>query len=534
MSETKADATAGITGHLLIDGGETVGRDAPFQAVNPKTGGFMEPTFGGGTVQDVAKACILASEAFDQYRETTLEARASFLETIAARLLDLGNALVERACAETGLPRPRIEGERGRTVGQLRLFAAVVREGSFLGVRLDPAQPDRKPLPRADLRLRQIALGPVAVFGASNFPLAFSVAGGDTASALAAGCPVVVKAHPAHPGTSELVGRAIQQAVRDCGLPPGVFALLGGAGTEIGGALVADGNIKAVGFTGSRRGGLALCAIAASRPEPIPVYAEMSSINPLFLLPAALKARGEAIGRDFVASLILGAGQFCTNPGLVLAIEGPDLDVFLRSAAAALEASAATTMLTENIQSAYCKGVEQLAAHRDVTLVARGKATVGPNEAQAGLFVTDLRSFLADERLRDEVFGSASVVVRCPDAASLRTAAEALEGQLTATLQMDEGDTDLARTLLPVLERKAGRLLVNGYPTGVEVGHAMVHGGPFPATSASRTTSVGSLAIERFLRPVCYQDLPAALLPAALRDDNPLGVPRRLDGVLKV
>lgn len=533
MNDLATDHETPVTGRLLIGGADVEGRDPSFQAVNPKTGEPIGPAFGGGTAADVASACRLAAEAFDRYRETAPEARATLLEAIATRILALGDALVERACAETGLPRPRIEGERGRTVGQLRLFAAVLREGGFLGVRIDRAQPDRKPLPRSDIRLRMVALGPVAVFGASNFPLAFSVAGGDTASALAAGCPVVVKAHPAHPGTSELVGRAVQAAVKDCGLPDGVFALVGGAGTAVGAALVADPHIKAVGFTGSRRGGLALVAIAAARAEPIPVYAEMSSINPVFLLPAALKARGEAIGRDFAASLTMGAGQFCTNPGLVLALDGPDLEPFLRSAAAALEGSAALTMLTEAIHGAYTKGVETLEAHRDVTAVARGKAEVGPNEARAGLFVTDAVHFLADKALRDEVFGSSSVVVRCPDAAALHAVAEALEGQLTATLQMDEGDHDRARALLPVLERKVGRILVNGFPTGVEVGHAMVHGGPFPATSDSRTTSVGSLAIERFLRPVCYQDMPGALLPAALRDGNPLGLPRRIEGALE-
>ncbi len=527
-----ADRSSAITGHLLIGGQAVAGSDAPLHAVNPKTGDKLQPAFGGGTTADVAKACALAEAAFATYRETTLADRATFLEAIATQILEVGDALIERACAETGLPRPRIEGERGRTVGQLRLFAAVVREASWLGARIDRAQPDRKPMPRADIRQRMIALGPVAVFGASNFPLAFSVAGGDTASALAAGCPVVVKSHPAHPGTSELVGRAIQAAVKACGLPDGVFALVGGAGTAIGGALVADPRIKAVGFTGSRRGGLALMKIAAERPEPIPVYAEMSSINPLFLLPAALKIRGEAIGRDFVASLMMGAGQFCTNPGLVLAIGGPDLDAFLTSASAALRDSAALTMLTSGIQSAYTTGVDRLAKHADVTTVARGKAEAGPTECQGGLFATNLDRFLADADLRDEVFGGASLVVRCKDEAALRQAATALEGQLTATLQMDEPDTELARSLLPILETKAGRILVNGYPTGVEVGHAMVHGGPFPATSDSRTTSVGSRAIERYLRPVCYQDLPAALLPTSLRDGNPLAIPRRIEGVL--
>ena len=521
-----------LTGAPLLDGTAVEGRSAAFRAVDPKTGQEMAPGFAEGTAEDVATACRLADEAFEAFRTTTLDRRAAFLEAIASRILGLGDALIERACAESGLPRPRLEGERGRTVGQLRMFAGVLREGSFLGARIDRAQPDRKPLARADIRQRKIALGPVAVFGASNFPLAFSVAGGDTASALAAGCPVVAKAHPAHPGTSEMVGRAIQQALADCDLPAGVFALVGGAGTAIGGALVADPRIQAVGFTGSRRGGLALVDIAARRPEPIPVYAEMSSINPLFLLPAALKARGAAIGRDFVGSLTLGAGQFCTNPGLVLAIDGPDLDAFLAAATAALAGSAASTMLTPGIHGAYQAGVERIASHTAVTTIARGKEQVGPYEAQAGLFSTDLDSFLADRHLQDEVFGASAIVVRCPDAAALKRAAAALEGQLTATLQMDAGDHEIARLLLPTLELKAGRILVNGFPTGVEVGHAMVHGGPFPATSDSRTTSVGSLAIERFLRPVCYQDLPEALLPDELKDASPLAIPRRIEGVL--
>ncbi len=530
MTETSSPTAPEITGHLLIGGESLMGGEPPIRAIDPKTGKTLEPAFGGGALQDVAKACRLASEAFDSYRETSLAARATFLETIATEILATGDALIDRACAESGLPRPRIEGERGRTVGQLRLFAAVLRDGGFLDVRIDHAMPDRKPLPRVDLRLRKIALGPVAVFGASNFPLAFSVAGGDTASALAAGCPVVAKAHPAHPGTSELVGRAVQRAVKSCKLPAGVFALIGGAGNEVGTALVSDANIKAVGFTGSRQGGLALARVAASRPEPIPVYAEMSSINPVFLLPAALKARGAEIAKGFVGSLTLGAGQFCTNPGLVLAIEGPDLDGFLQAAKAALIDSAAITMLTPGIHKAYQKGVEQLATHGDVVEIARGKAASGPTEAQAGLFVTDLQCFLRDGRLREEVFGSASVVVRCPDAAALRQAAEGLDGQLTATLQMDEADLATARTLLPVLERKVGRILVNGFPTGVEVSDAMVHGGPFPATSDARTTSVGTLAIDRFLRPVCYQDFPAGLLPDSLAEGNPLGLARRVNG----
>ena len=384
----------------------------------------------------------------------------------------------------------------------------MVRRGEWLDLRIDPALPERKPLPRADLRLRNIGLGPVAVFGASNFPLAFSVAGGDTASALAAGCPVVVKGHPAHPGTGELVGRAIQAAVASSGLPEGVFSLLLGE-IETGSALVADPRIKAVGFTGSRGGGMALVGIAASRPEPIPVYAEMSSSNPVYLLPAALSARADAIGREFIASLTMGAGQFCTNPGLVFGLEGADLDRFLDSAATALKAHEPPPMLTPGIHKAYERGVQALSEHNQVETVARGRVGQGVNQGQGALFATDAQSFMADERLGHEVFGSSSLVVRCPDVDTLVTLSERLEGQLTATLQMEPADTEIARRLIPILERKCGRILANGWPTGVEVGHAMVHGGPFPATSDSRTTSVGSLAIRRFLRPVCYQDLGA-------------------------
>ncbi|CAO3439597.1 aldehyde dehydrogenase (NADP(+)) [Azospirillum doebereinerae] len=524
--------TATITGSMLIGSTALRGGDGDLHAVDPATGERLDPAFGGGGAAEVERACALAWDAFDLYRETGLEQRAAFLEAIAQNILDIGDILIQRAMAESGLPRPRLEGERGRTVGQLRLFAQTVREGSWLDARLDPAQPDRTPLPRADLRQRHIPLGPVAVFGASNFPLAFSVAGGDTASALASGCPVVVKAHSAHPGTSELVGRAVQAAVASCGLPEGVFSLLFGAGNRIGTALVADPRIKAVGFTGSRRGGVALMRVAADRPEPIPVYAEMSSINPVFLMPAALAARADALGRAFVGSLTMGAGQFCTNPGLLLAVDGPDLDRFLASAAEALGSSAALTMLTPGIHAAYDEGVAALAGNASVATLARGVAGSGPNQARAALFAATADAFLADPALQEEVFGSASLVVRCPDLATLRTVAERLEGQLTATLQMDEDDTVAVAALLPVLERKAGRILANGWPTGVEVCHAMVHGGPFPATSDSRSTSVGTAAIKRFLRPVCYQDLPAALLPEALRDGNPLALWRRIDGTL--
>ncbi|MFC0268599.1 aldehyde dehydrogenase (NADP(+)), partial [Kushneria aurantia] len=511
-----------LTGELLIGQHAIKGASEPLHALNPATGETLEPAYGGGTANEVEQACALAWAAFDSYRETGLEERAHFLETIADEIEALGDALIERAVAESGLAQGRLQGERGRTCNQLRLFARVVRDGEWLDVRVDPAMPDRQPMPRTDLRQRHIALGPVAVFGASNFPLAFSVAGGDTASALAAGCPVVVKAHGAHPGTSELVGRAIQRAVAACGLPEGVFSLLYGSGYEVGTALVGDHRIRAGGFTGSRSGGLALWKVAQSRPEPIPFYAEMSSINPVFPLPEALKARGGEMGEGFVGSLNMGAGQFCTNPGLVIAVRGEGLDSFIEGAARALPDANAQTMLTEGIFEAYAGAVERLSGHDQVREIGRGPAGEGPNRCRAGLFATSAQAFVNDPGLRDEVFGASSLIVECTDSEEVRRVAEQLEGQLTATLQMDNDDTEAARALLPTLERKAGRILVNGWPTGVEVCDAMVHGGPFPATSDARTTSVGTAAIKRFLRPVCYQNLPEALRPEALREENPL------------
>ncbi|QCP53583.1 aldehyde dehydrogenase (NADP(+)) [Trinickia violacea] len=522
-----------IAGEMLLGASAVRGVNGTLRAFDPARNQEIEPAFGAGGAADVARACELAAQAFDAFRAAPLETRARLLESIAENILALGDALIERAHLESALPMARLEGERGRTVGQLKLFASLVRDGRWCGAVLDSALPERKPLPRSDLRAQKIGLGPVAVFGASNFPLAFSVAGGDTASALAAGCPVVVKAHPAHLGTSELVGRAIQKAVADSGLPEGVFSLLIGAGNEVGEALVAHPAIKAVGFTGSRRGGLALTGIAARRKEPIPVYAEMSSVNPMFLLPAALAARGETIAQGFVDSLTLGVGQFCTNPGVLIALESAELDRFVDATARGLAQKSAQTMLTAGIAAAYRDGIDVRAQAADVTRVADGAPSDAHCAARAALFRTTAAQFLANEHLQDEIFGPASLIVACRDADELLRVAEHLEGQLTATLQIDREDYALAQRLLPTLERKAGRILANGFPTGVEVSYAMVHGGPFPATSDARTTSVGAMAIERFLRPVCYQDLPAELLPEALRDDNPLGLWRLRDGALE-
>lgn len=521
---------AQLTGQMIIAGSPVRGTGAEIRGFDPATGHPLEPAYRYGDTADVQAATAAAAAAFPAYRATTAERRAQFLEAVAERIEDVAEPLIARAVAESGLPQTRITGEVGRTTGQLRLFAGVLREGSWNGARIDPAQPDRTPHPRPDIRQRSIALGPVAVFSASNFPLAFSVAGGDTASALAAGCPVVVKAHDAHPGTSEIVARAIADAVSASGLPVGTFSMLFGTGEQLGVELVTDPRIKAVGFTGSRTGGIALAAAAAARPEPIPVYAEMSSVNPVFLLEGALRTRGGDLGRAFIGSLTMGAGQFCTNPGLVVAVDGPGLASFVDAAREAISAAPAAPMLTAHIARNYSNGVQSLAGTAE--LIARGQHGGGEICGQAALFGTDAAGFLASGDLQAEVFGASSLIVRCADAAEMAAVAEGIEGQLTATVHADDTDLDAASDLLPLLELKAGRILFNGWPTGVEVCHAMVHGGPFPATTDSRTTSVGARAIERFLRPVAYQGVPKALLPSAIADGNPDGLWRRIDGQL--
>ena len=510
--------TSNITGDLLI-GGQAVSKAerVPY-AVDPDTGDQLGPDFVPADATDVDRAAELAWSAFDAFRLSDPELRARLLDLIADKFEGLGDLLLERAVRETGLTKGRLEAERARTVYQLRLFAKVVRERDYLDLVVDPAQPHRLPLPKPDLRLRQIPLGPVAVFGASNFPFAFSVAGGDTASALAAGCPVIVKGHPAHPGTSELVGREIQAAVSDLGLPEGVFSLLTGA-IEPGTALVKHPRIKAVGFTGSRGGGLALLALAAARPEPIPVYAEMSSINPVFLLPGALATRAVGLAEGYVGSLTLGSGQFCTNPGIVLALDGPDLDQFIATAKTAIEKVAPAPMLTAGIHAAFEKGLSAFLGHSGVKLEARGASGEGVNRTPAAILSTNAATFLGDDTLAHEVFGASSLIIRCANDAEMADVAERLEGQLTATMHLDPSDLLIARHLVPVLERKAGRLLCNGWPTSVEVSPAMVHGGPYPSTSDSRSTSVGTMAIRRFLRPICYQDFPMDLLPQDLKPD---------------
>jgi NADP-dependent aldehyde dehydrogenase len=518
-----------ISGELFI-GFERRATRQTFRAHDPASARPLAPEFSAAGAAEIDAACALAWSALDAYRGLAAERRAVFLEAIARHILAQGEALVRRAHEETALPLNRLEGERTRTVSQLRLLAAELRAGEWLGLRLDPALPQRQPAPRPDLRQRKIPCGPVAIFGASNFPLAFSVAGGDSAAALAAGCPIVVKGHPAHPGTSEWVARAIVAAAAETGMPNGVFSLLNGPDAALGVALVTDARIRAVAFTGSRGGGLALMKAAAARPEPIPVYAEMSSVNPVILLPAALAGRAASLAREFTASLTLGVGQFCTNPGLVLALEGAGLQEFLDVASGAVNAIAPAAMLTPRIHRNYEQDVDRMAGEEAVSLLARGMDSGRPHCGRAALFSVSARSLLANSRLGEEIFGPASLVVRCVDRGELLEVLEHLEGQLTMTLQMDESDHPMAQALLPTLERKAGRLIVNGWPTGVEVCHAIVHGGPFPATSDGRSTSVGTLAIERFLRPVCYQGFPESLLPEPLRDAQIGQWPHRLDG----
>lgn len=522
-----------LSGAHLVGGGEQRSPGATFAAVDPTSGSRLEPDFTEATADDVDRAVRAADDASEPYAALPAEARAAFLRAIAEAILALGDELLERTHAETGLPMARLSGERGRTLQQIAMFASLVEEGSWVEARIDRGDPARQPTPRPDLRRLLVPLGPVAVFGASNFPLAFSVAGGDTVSALAAGCPVVVKAHPAHPGASELVGRAIQQAARATQMPAGVFGLLQGAATGVGQALVAHPLIDAVGFTGSLRGGRALFDLCARRERPIPVYAEMGSSNPVFILPGALRERAQALARGLAASVTLGAGQFCTNPGLALLVDSPDSATFLQALAAELEAAPAGTVVHAGIKSSYESEVSSRSALSGVSVLARaGARGAHPStEARAALLGATAGTFASQAELQAELYGPASLAVRCQDTSELYALARSLPGQLTATVHGTPEDLEQHAGLLVLLRRKAGRLIVNGLPTGVEVGPAMHHGGPYPATTDARATSVGTAAILRFARPVAFQDFPQPLLPPELQDANPRGIWRLVDGV---
>lgn len=527
-----------LTGHSIV-AGQTFTRNTgnshseSFTAMNPATGQPLGPKYASAEEQDIERATLAAEQAFAVYGKLSGKKKATLLREIASGLEQILDVLVERANLETALPVPRLQGEVARTANQLRLYAGVVEEGSWVMARVDRAVPDRMPVPRPDLRSMLKPLGPVVVFGASNFPLAYSVAGGDTASALAAGNPVIVKAHPAHPGTSELVGHVVTECVRAANLPEEVFSLLFDKGIEVGAALVRHPRVKAVGFTGSIAAGRALMDIAAARPDPIPCFAEMGSTNPVFVLPGILRAQREKIAKELFASITLGAGQFCTKPGLVFLPEHEmhGLTDQLRSLAAQ---ASPFTMLTHGIASQFSRALTERANYAAVRTIA-----IAENQAQsqgfaatATLLATDAKTLQANPNLSDEVFGPTSLFVECEDREQTLRAAEALKGHLTASVLGTPEDLDSYRDLIEILERKVGRLICNGYPTGVEVSHAIVHGGPYPATSDGRSTSVGSQAIFRFARPVCYQNFPESTLPDELHNSNPLGIWRMIDGAM--
>jgi NADP-dependent aldehyde dehydrogenase len=492
----------------------------------------LAPDYHEATAEEIDRAVRLASDAFDDFRSRPAEQRVRLLDAIAAEIEKLGDALIERANAETALGVPRLTGERARTANQLRMFARMVEEGSWVQARIDHALPERKPLPRPDLRRMLIPVGPVVSFAASNFPLAISVAGNDTASGLAAGCPIVIKAHPAHPGTTEMVASAVVKAVRETGMPEGTFSVLQGRGHDVGLKMVQHPLVKAVAFTGSLRAGRALFDAANARPEPIPVFAEMGSINPVFVLPGALEQRGRQIAEGLKSSVTLGVGQFCTNPGLVIGVEGDTTRAFLGAVAELISTAEPGTMLYEGIRRAYADGVKAFGDVPGVKVAGRSRTQADPAKTQAApaVFATDVQTYLQTRRLSEELFGPATLVVTGESKSDLERVARSLEGHLTATVHGTPLDLNDYRDLIAILETKVGRLVFNGFPTGIEPCNAVHHGGPYPATTDARTTSIGTTAVERFVRPICYQDFPQDALPAELRDGNPRKIWRLVDG----
>ena len=523
-----------LDGRSLIAGKPAHATAKTFHAVSPSDGARLDPDFHEASASDVDLAMRQADDAFETFRQMPAAARADFLDAIASEIMAAGDALLQRASAESGLPLERFQGERARTCGQFKTFAALIREGSWVDARIDTALPDRQPIPRPDIRRHLVPLGPVVVLGASNFPLAFSTAGGDTASALAAGCPVVVKAHPAHPGTSEIVARAIYRAMKTCHVPDGAFSLLHGTGAEVAQELVRHPLTRALGFTGSERAGRALFDAAAARPEPIPVFAEMGSTNPIFILPTALKNRAAGIAQGLKAAFTIGVGQFCTKPGLVLALGGEAFSAFLEQFRTQVRSTIPATMLHQGICDAFHAGIERVKKVPGVVVLAESDADADPAKTQADpvAFATDVETFLQHRELREEIFGPYTLLISARTVTELEAAARALPGQLTATLHADGTDLAEFADLLRILDRKAGRVLVNGFSPGVEVCPAMQHGGPYPATTDSRFTSVGTAAIARWARPLCLQGFPESTLPDALRNANPLGIQRTVNGTL--
>jgi NADP-dependent aldehyde dehydrogenase len=501
-----------------------------FRGYDPALGQQLDPPYYPASETDIARAFDSAELAFDAYRHKSPDQIAAFLDAIARHIEALGDELISRVCAETGLPAKRFTGERARTVGQLRMFAEIVRQGSWVEATIDVAQPERKPLPKPDVRRMLIPTGPVVVFGASNFPLAFSVAGGDTASALAAGNPVIVKAHPAHPGTSELVAGAIVRAAEETSMPAGVFSLLHGTSPEFSMKLVRHPAATAIGFTGSLKAGRAIFDAAAQRPAPIPVYAEMGSVNPVFVLPGALQEKGDAVAAGLHQSVTLGVGQLCTCPGLVVGIRDLALDKFIGSVNNLFESAPPATMLHPGILRAYQERLKRLSEVEGVSCKRSvGLADENKTEAQAAVFVTEAETFLSHEELSEEVFGPATVVVSCSSKDELMRVADELQGHLTATIHGTNEDLEEYQDLVDLLQKKVGRLVFNGFPTGVEVCAAIHHGGPYPATTDVRSTSVGAYAIKRFARPICFQNFPQEALPVELQDENKRGIWRIVD-----
>jgi len=519
-----------VTGKNLI--GNTLsatGKDT-FTAANPASGELLPEQFYLITEEEAVAVTAKAASAFILYNKKSAEEKAIFLDAIADEIMAIGDALINRAMQESGLPAARLTGERGRTTGQLKMFAKLLREGSWVDARVDTAIPDRQPLPKPDLRSMLVPLGPVMVFGASNFPFAYSAAGGDTASALAAGCPVILKAHPLHPGTDELVGHAIINAAKKTNMPDGIFSLVF-SNEKMAIRIVTDPVIKAIGFTGSRKGGMAIFNAAVNRSEPIPVYAEMSAVNPVILMPAAVAANAKTMAQNYAASVSMGVGQFCTNPGLVFMVDDDNTKIFLQSLSENIASIAPATMLSKSICAAYNNGVQQLKT--SATLAAQSTAATNADKTEAvpHIFTVLQEDFMANKNLANEVFGPVSVIVLCKDVAGITAVLQNSEGQLTATVHAAAEDENYLPPIIELMKEKAGRILFGGFPTGVEVCDAMVHGGPFPATTDSRSTSVGTGAILRFVRQVAYQNFPQQLLPDAIKNGNPLNIVRIVNGV---
>ncbi|WP_394204135.1 aldehyde dehydrogenase (NADP(+)) [Shewanella waksmanii] len=508
-----------ITGQHYIDG-QWIGDANDFASFDPQANQPLAWMFANASTTDIDLAAQAAAQAFTQYRRTTAEQRAEFLETIALEIEAEIEAITLVANAESGLPMPRLQGETGRTCGQLRLFANNLRNPLHHGI-IDTANPDRTPLPKPDTRLSVLPLGPVAVFGASNFPLAFSTAGGDTASALAAGCPVIVKGHPAHAATSELVTRAIAKAISTCNMPKGVFSLVQGRTAEVSTQLVTHKVIQAVGFTGSLKVGRILADACAARQQPIPFYGELGSTNPQFLLSDILTEQAETLAQNQVASMMMGHGQFCTSPGVVVAVKSDALTRYLAAMAESLADQAANAMLTPGIAAVYHEQVQALIDNPKVSLIAQGRSSEAAHQTRPSAVKVQAAAYLEEPQLQQEIFGPCAIVVECQNIEEMLQVANALEGQLTATIHGIEQELNQHADLIDSVSYRVGRIIFNQMPTGVEVCHSMMHGGPYPASTDVRTTSVGSEAISRFQRPICYQNMPQSILPAELKDDHP-------------